>query len=98
MLNTGPWFRLPLVIQWLKQDYQVDFPVSKQPPLHMSIAYGPISVGKSTEAGKRGRKRKGENDIYQSSQNSTETQKIDVENEEEIGVKLCNFCGVIEVS
>ena len=64
----------------------------------MSIAYGPISVGKSTEAGKRGRKRKGENDIYQSSQNSTETQKIDVENEEEIGVKLCNFCGVIEVS
>ena len=44
MLNTGPWNRLPLTIQWLKQEYARPFPVNTQPPVHMPIAYGPIKV------------------------------------------------------
>ena len=44
MLNTGPWNRLPLTIQWLKQEYARHFPVTAQPPVHMPITYGPIKV------------------------------------------------------
>lgn len=46
MLNVGPWNRLPLTIQWLKQEHQQDFPISKPPPMHMPIAYGPLRVAK----------------------------------------------------
>ena len=48
MLNTGPWNRLPLTIQWLKQTYAKGFPVAVQPPVHMPIAYGPINVSDRT--------------------------------------------------
>ncbi|XP_066930666.1 structure-specific endonuclease subunit SLX1-like [Clytia hemisphaerica] len=48
MLNTGPWNRLPLTIQWLKQEYQQNFPVNKPPPIHMPIAYGPLRFAKET--------------------------------------------------
>ena len=48
MLKTGPWGRLPLTIQWLKQEHQQNFPVEKPPPLHMPIAYGPLRVAKET--------------------------------------------------
>lgn len=44
MLRTGPWDRLPLTIQWLKQEYARGFPAQSQPPLHMPLAYGPIRV------------------------------------------------------
>ena len=48
MLNTGPWNRLPLTIQWLKQEYQQNFPVNKPPPIHIPIAYGPLRLAKDT--------------------------------------------------
>lgn len=49
MLNTGPWHRLPLTIRWLKQEYTQQFPITKPPPMHMPIAYGPIiTVKKNT--------------------------------------------------
>ena len=48
MLNTGPWNRLPLTIQWLKQEHQQNFPVNKPPPIHMPIAYGPLRIAKDT--------------------------------------------------
>ena len=38
MLNVPPWNKLPLVVQWVKSDYQK--PLS--PPLHMPIVCGPI--------------------------------------------------------
>ena len=47
MLNTGPWNRLPLTVQWLKQNYARPFPADKQPPMHMPITYGPIKTAKS---------------------------------------------------
>ena len=50
MLNTGPWNRLPITIQWLKQEYRQEFPICKPPPVHMPIAYGPISSVKKNIA------------------------------------------------
>ena len=43
MLNVGPWRRLPLTIQWLKQEYICNFPIQRSPPIHMPIAYGKIA-------------------------------------------------------
>ena len=38
MLNVTPWNKLPLTIQWLRNEYKVPL----TPPLHMPIALGPI--------------------------------------------------------
>lgn len=46
MLLVGPWWRLPLTIRWLKQEYELPFPLDKQPPVHMPIAYGQVQVSK----------------------------------------------------
>ena len=42
MLNLGPWNKLGLTVRWLKPEFQVDFPPSLQPPLHMPLVYGPV--------------------------------------------------------
>ncbi|XP_028396720.1 structure-specific endonuclease subunit SLX1 homolog [Dendronephthya gigantea] len=46
MLRIGPWNRLALTIQWLKEDYHMDFDLLKQPPVHMAIRFGPITSWK----------------------------------------------------
>ena len=46
MLNLGPWNKLALTVRWLKPEYQVDFPVDVQPPLHMPIVSGPVKSKK----------------------------------------------------
>ena len=38
MLNTSPWKKFPLVVQWMKSEYKQPL----TPPIHMPIAYGPI--------------------------------------------------------
>lgn len=44
MLCNGPWNRLGLTIRWIKQDYARDFVGTLlSPPLHMPIAFGPVS-------------------------------------------------------
>ena len=46
----GPWNKLALTVRWLKPDFQVEFPLELQPPLHMPIVFGPVKskkVGKS---------------------------------------------------
>jgi structure-specific endonuclease subunit SLX1 len=44
MLRVGPWCRLPLTIRWLKQDYCREFPINKQPPNHMPVEYGLVTL------------------------------------------------------
>ncbi|XP_038059653.1 structure-specific endonuclease subunit slx1-like isoform X2 [Patiria miniata] len=43
MLKVGPWCRLPLTIQWLKQEHMREFEDGLQPPVHMPIAFGPVT-------------------------------------------------------
>lgn len=33
-------------LRWLKQEYELPFPLSKQPPVHMPIAYGLVDISK----------------------------------------------------
>ncbi|XP_038213340.1 structure-specific endonuclease subunit SLX1 homolog [Zerene cesonia] len=42
MLRVGPWWRLPLSIRWLEQEYYEEFPPERHPPEHMVICYGPV--------------------------------------------------------
>lgn len=51
MLLVGPWWRLPLTLRWLKQEYELPFPLDKQPPIHMPIAYGQVEVFKKRFGG-----------------------------------------------
>ncbi len=49
MLSVGPWCRLPLTIRWLKQEYEVPFPLHRQPPVHMPLAYGLVDIKKDSK-------------------------------------------------
>ncbi|XP_041971701.1 structure-specific endonuclease subunit SLX1 homolog isoform X2 [Aricia agestis] len=42
MLKVGPWYRLPLVVRWLENDYFEAFPPERMPPSHMVICHGPV--------------------------------------------------------
>ncbi|KAH8877197.1 Structure-specific endonuclease subunit SLX1 like [Schistosoma japonicum] len=44
MLCTGPWNRLGLIIQWIKQSYARNLSEYLVPPLHMPVAFGPIET------------------------------------------------------
>ena len=44
MLVACPWRRLPLTVRWLQQEYALEFPLDKQPPVHMPIAYGQVEL------------------------------------------------------
>ena len=54
MLSVGPWWRLPLTIRWLKPEYELSFPLKKEPPIHMPIAYGPVDICKLRRIGEVG--------------------------------------------
>ncbi|XP_033628424.1 structure-specific endonuclease subunit slx1-like [Asterias rubens] len=59
MLKTAPWSRLPLTIQWLKQEYMREFEDGLQPPPHMPIAFGPVtSIKMHSSKKKKGSPRK----------------------------------------
>jgi hypothetical protein len=38
--------------RWLKQEYKMSFPLDKQPPVHMLIAYGLVDIQKTTTSEK----------------------------------------------
>ena len=48
MLNVGPWYRLPLTIRWLDDDFYIKYATSISPPMHMPVTYGPV-VSKKLE-------------------------------------------------
>ena len=41
-----------LHFRWLKQEYEIPFPLDKQPPVHMPIAYGLVDVQKTANSEK----------------------------------------------
>ncbi|XP_055327756.1 structure-specific endonuclease subunit slx1-like isoform X2 [Paramacrobiotus metropolitanus] len=51
MLCVEPWNRLPLTVQWLRSDLQVDFPSHLQPPDHIGILSGTVRAKKITPNG-----------------------------------------------
>ena len=55
MLLVGPWRRLPLTIRWLNQEYELDFPLDRQPPVHMPIAYGQVELMKEKKRCQKGK-------------------------------------------
>ncbi|KAI8796836.1 structure-specific endonuclease subunit slx1 [Biomphalaria glabrata] len=55
MLRTPPWSGLALTIRWLKQEYQLEFAVGLEPPLHMPVVYGPV-VSKKIRNQKKSKK------------------------------------------
>lgn len=38
---------IDMYFRWLRQEYQLEFPPDKQPPLHMPIAYGLVGLSSS---------------------------------------------------
>ena len=40
--------------RWLKQEYELPFPLNKQPPVHMPIAYGLVDISKPGKSRGRG--------------------------------------------
>ena len=70
MLLVGPWWRLPLTIRWLKQEYELPFPLDKQPPVHMPIAYGQVEVKRKFGGG---------------NEQKTGERAVEIEEEEEYG-------------
>ncbi|CAB3220120.1 unnamed protein product [Arctia plantaginis] len=42
MLRVGPWFRLPLIIRWLEDDYKEEFLPERKPPAHMVLCQGTV--------------------------------------------------------
>ena len=37
--------------RWLKQEYEISFPLNKQPPVHMPITYGLVDIAKLSKRG-----------------------------------------------
>ncbi|CAF4801233.1 unnamed protein product [Pieris macdunnoughi] len=42
MLRVGPWYRLPLTIQWLEHDFYKEFRPERKPPGHIITGFGPV--------------------------------------------------------
>ena len=91
MLSIGPWWRLPLTIRWLKQDYEMPFPLDRQPPIHMPITYG--LVGFNKPATKGGRAVKGCNMEVEEEGEGEEEEGASEDKEDELGRSWKKQCG-----
>ena len=50
-ISTVPSLSVSLSLsRWLKQEYEIPFPLQKQPPSHMPIAYGLVDIRRAREA------------------------------------------------
>ena len=50
-MHLNSYFYFPHVqynihCRWLKQEYELPFPLNRQPPVHMPIAYGLVDISK----------------------------------------------------
>ena len=89
MLSTGPWHRLPLTIRWLMQRYQEPFPISKQPPAHMPITYGPLKPHASLS---RTAPIQDYPNVYCDDDDSRYRQYTDIKQDEETRSLVCFLC------
>ena len=55
MLNVGPWYRLPLTVRWLDDDFYTKYSFCVSPPMHMPITHGPV-ISKKLNVNKNNKK------------------------------------------
>ena len=89
MLVTAPWARLPLTVRWLKQEHVLEFPPSKQPPVHMPIAFGQVDLIKNGAKKKKKMKKCEEGEGEDGGEKGEEEEE---EEEEEEQSELCSVC------
>lgn len=83
MLRIGPWCRLPLTIRWLKQEYQVEFPLDKLPPPHMAIEFGLVEIITNAKKAKKDRQLELEERVPSASQSQTQRR---------LDANVCHLC------
>lgn len=89
MLLVGPWSRLPLTVRWLKQEYEMDFPFDRQPPVHMPLAYGEVELTKKTD---KGRFQKRKRTVEGKEEEEEEEQEMEVEESDKSSEKSSSTC------
>lgn len=89
MLVACPWKRLPLTVHWLQQEYAIEFPLDRQPPVHMPIAYGQLELTNNKE--KKKRKKNEDKECSQEIEDEVEQERMEEDSSHDAPMS-CYIC------